>query len=293
MIKDIKIAFIGGDMRQISCASVLAEKGFEVAVFGFDRYSKDIGLCTRCDTLEDTVRKAEVIILPLPAAIDGICINSPLNDTCIPYKKVIEAADSCKILLYGSKLDDSDNLLLKKGIKVVDYYDREDFKIANAVPTAEGAVAIAINEVPFTLHGSSCLVIGYGRIGKILSRLLVSFGAKVYASARKNEDLVLAGISGSIPVKTSKISDIISDCDIIFNTVPKKILDKELLEKINTKSLIIDLASKPGGINFEHAKDIGLNTVWALSIPGKSAPVSAGKILADTIFSVLEEEGVI
>ena len=290
MRKDIKIGFVGGDMRQIFCASKLAENGFEIALYGFDKYMADVGLCTRCDNPEDAIETAEVVVLPMPSTLDGLFVNSPLTDKCIKVCEIIEKAKNCKLLLYGGNNPKIEGLAKEKGIPVYDYYKREDYKILNACPTAEGALAIAINEMPKTIFGSTCLVIGYGRIGKILCNNLKSLGASVYASARKSEDIAWAKISGYKAIETSSISKILPKCDLILNTVPKTILDENNLKGIRRDALIIDLASKPGGIDFKPAKEMGLNVVWALSLPGKTAPVTAGHILADTIFKIMQEE---
>lgn len=290
MKKDIKIAFVGGDMRQIFCASKIAENGFETALYGFDKYMADVGLCTRCDNPEDAIETAEVVVLPVPCTLDGLFVNSPLTDKCIKVCEIIEKAKNCKLLLYGGNNSKIEQLAKERDIKTYDYYKREDYKILNACPTAEGALAIAINEMPKTIFGSTCLVIGYGRIGKILCNYLKSLGANVYASARKCEDIVWAKISGCNAIQTSEISCILPECDLILNTVPKTILDKENLKNIRKDALIIDLASKPGGIDFKPAKEMGLNVVWALSLPGKTAPVTSGHILADTIYTIMQEE---
>ena len=127
----------------------------------------------------------------------------------------------------------------------------------------------------------------------MLCKLLAAFGAKVYASARRDEDLLWARLNGYTAVRTAEIDRVLDKCDVIFNTVPQTLLKDELLTPICKQTLIIDLASKPGGIDFGPAKERGLNVVWALSLPGKTAPVSAGKILADTVSGILNEKGVI
>lgn len=289
MKKDMKIGFIGGDMRQVFCASEMAKLGFETALFGFDRCNSDIGLCTRCDNLEDALEMTDIVVLPLPATLDGVCVSSPLSDKCIPISRVVCGAKDCKMMLYGGSCPKLEQLAKQEEINIYDYYKREDYKVLNAEPTAEGAIAIAINEMPKTLESSKCLVLGYGRIGKLMCRQLLSFGAEVYASARKSEDLAWAKLAGCKTVYTNSISDVLKEFDLIVNTIPKMVLKDELLDLVRQDTFIIDLASKPGGIDFKMAKQRGLNVVWALSIPGKTAPVTAGKILSETILRIIDE----
>lgn len=164
--------------------------------------------------------------------------------------------------------------------------------IPNAVPTAEGAIEIAIAETPFTIHGSKSLVLGYGKIGKILSKDLYALGAQTYVEARKYADLAMIEGHGYEPLPLDNLKDHIHEFDIIFNTIPSLILDDEILAKVKKDALIIDLASKPGGIDFDAAKAYGLKVIWALSLPGKIAPVSSGAIIKDTIMNIIKELGV-
>lgn len=164
--------------------------------------------------------------------------------------------------------------------------------IPNAVPTAEGAIEIAIAETPFTIHGSKSLVLGYGKIGKILSKDLYALGAQTYVEARKYADLAMIEGHGYEPLPLDNLKDHIHEFDIIFNTIPSLILDDEILTKVKKDALIIDLASKPGGIDFDAAKAYGLKVIWALSLPGKIAPVSSGAIIKDTIMNIIKELGV-
>lgn len=164
--------------------------------------------------------------------------------------------------------------------------------IPNAVPTAEGAIEIAITETPFTIHGSKSLVLGYGKIGKILSKDLYALGAQTYVEARKYADLAMIEGHGYEPLPLDNLKDHIHEFDIIFNTIPSLILDDEILTKVKKDALIIDLASKPGGIDFDAAKAYGLKVIWALSLPGKIAPVSSGAIIKDTIMNIIKELGV-
>lgn len=293
MRRDMKIGFIGGDMRQVFCAENLTEMGFEAALFGFDKYSSSVGLCTRCNSLEDAACMADILILPLPVTSDGINVNTPLSEKSISLEYVFEHALGCSLILYGGECEALERFAREKGIEAINYYEREDYKVANAVPTAEGAVSIAVDEMPGTIYGADCLILGYGRIGKVLGRLLHAFGGKVCVAARKNEDLLWANINGLKSVNINSMESELEKSDLIVNTVPKTILKDDLLGKIRKDALVLDLASKPGGIDFKSAKERGLNVVWALSLPGKVAPLSAGKILSDTVTKILSEKGVI
>ncbi len=159
----------------------------------------------------------------------------------------------------------------------------------NSVPTAEGAIKIAIEETPFSLHGSKCLVLGYGRVGKILARMLQGIGANVWVEARKYADLAMIEGHGYEPLSLNEVKNYIDEFDVIFNTVPSLILDETMLRGVRSDTLIIDLASKPGGVDFNAAKLMGIRVIWALSLPGKISPVTSGMIIKDTIMNIINE----
>ena len=162
-------------------------------------------------------------------------------------------------------------------------------QVLNAIPTAEGAIQIAMEEVKHTIHASKCLVLGNGRIGKILAKMLAGLGADVTVAARKNADRAMAMAFGLKSTSFCNLYEEIGDFDIIFNTVPSLILDADLIKKTSRNTLIIDLASRPGGVDFESARKIGTKVIWALSLPGKVAPYTAGDIIGKTILNILDE----
>ncbi|MBE6681479.1 MAG: dipicolinate synthase subunit DpsA [Ruminococcaceae bacterium] len=287
--ENIKIAVIGGDLRQVYTATELANNGYEVAVFGFENFTGDIGLCTRASCVDDALNKSRCVVLPMPLSNDGKMLFMPFSDIklglCDLFSKV-----SDDIMLFGGRVGDVSE---KYGVKIEDYFEREELVIANAYLTAESAVSIASNEMKESLRYMSVLVMGYGRIGKALCHLLKGMGANVYASARKNKDFEWIRAFGYSPIDTSKVCDVVASCRLIFNTIPKLVLGEDVLCCLQKDCLVIDLASKPGGVDFEAAKKCGLKTLWALGLPGKKLPISAGRVQARVILDMLEDEGVI
>ena len=285
MFRTVSVA--GGDLRQLTIAKELADDGYDVTIYGFKK-----------DMIPDKVRSSDsykmvfnsdIIILPVPVSFDGITINMPFSDSKLTLDELTESINPLSIVFGGRITEDISKKLTAKGIKHFDYMKRDELAIRNAVPTAEGAIELAISETPITIRSSKCLVLGYGKVGKVLAHSLQALGAKTYVAARKYADLAFIDSHGCHPLTIRETLAQLGEFDIIFNTVPALILDADGLKKIPRSTLIIDLASKPGGVDFEVAKELGLRVIWALSLPGRIAPVTAGTIIKDTIINILRE----
>ncbi len=144
-----------------------------------------------------------------------------------------------------------------------------------------------------TLHGSKCIVLGFGRCGKVLAHMLKGIGSDLSVEARSQADLAYIESYGYKAVPLGDLADYISQYDFIFNTIPSLILDEEKLMTLKRDCLVIELASKPGGIDFEAAKRIGIKVIDGQSLPGKVAPETAAKIIFDTILNAYSDMGVI
>lgn len=277
---------LGGDKRQIALAESIAADGYTVYVYGFDNieFSKDV----KKANLEEIILRCENIILPLPVTADGKHLNMVYSENSI------ELNDSFAELMrnkqvYGGmmgKLYQTSDAW--DSIDTNDYYTREEFAVHNAVPAAEGAIEIAMHEYPGTLNQSRCLVVGYGRIGKILASMLRGLGANVTVSARKYSDIAWIESYGYSSALTDKVCDK-EQYDVIFNTAPALIFNRRFLSKMHNKPLIIDLSSPPGGVDYEAAQKFGIKAIHALSLPGKVAPKTAGEIIKNTIYNMMEE----
>ncbi|MDR1669306.1 MAG: hypothetical protein LBR76_05045 [Oscillospiraceae bacterium] len=173
-----------------------------------------------------------------------------------------------------------------------DFLSREDFAILNAIATAEGALELAMRQMPVTLHGSQVLVIGYGRIGKLLCERLGALGASVTASARKNADFAWLAARGFPAQHTGRLDGMLNRFDAVFNTVPAPVLPAERLRELKPGCVVIDLASAPGGTDFKAAEQLGINYHWALSLPGRCSPESAARVMRLILDRILEERGV-
>lgn len=293
MNQNLTFAFIGGDLRQIRVMTQLSRDGHTVKALGFEETSLPPGSAVRTSPDSDSCLKgADVVVLPLPYNSGEEQINAPFSSEKIYISDIVRKMSGAQ-LLFAGRADHRLNALAQLcGVHLVDYMNREELSILNGIPTVEGALEIAMAETPYTIHGSRCLVLGYGRIGKLLSDALKALGAQVSAAARKHSDLAWMKAAGIRGIPFPDLISVIGQYDIIFNTIPAAVLDFKLLSQISDSCLILDLASRPGGVDFKTARELGKKVIWALSLPGKVAPDTAGDIIKDTIVNILEELGV-
>ena len=286
MIDGNSFGIIGGDSRQIALAESIASDGFTVLAVGFD--SIDFADQVKKAGLQEVVESCENMILPLPVTSDGVHVRMDYSDKKIVLDDAFASLMRGKQVFGGmmGKLYQTSEIWAT--VDTYDYYTREEFAIRNAVPTAEGAACIAMQEFPGTLNGSRCLITGFGRVGKTLALMLRGIGAKVTVSARRQSDLAWIESCGCNSVLTEHICEG-NSYDIIFNTVPAVLFNRRVLSRVKGKPLLIDLASPPGGVDYPAAEKMGIKTIHALSLPGKFAPKAAGEIIKNTIYNILEE----
>ena len=290
---NIKMCVIGGDIRMLITAKELADAGFEVSVFGFDTGVCSCGSAVRCGSIGDAVKGASVVILPVPFSSDGCRINCPFSKTEIRIDEVLNALSPGQLLFAGVCTPSFASKAEEKNITLIDYMKDEELTVRNAVPTAEGAVEIALRELGVTVRGSKTLVIGYGRIGKLTAAAFAALGADVTVCARRGEALAWAEAYGHKSAHTDSICAAAGGKDLIINTVPELILDRNVLCCVEPDALIIDLASMPGGVDDGFAAAKSIKVIHALSLPGKTAPVTAGKNIADAILRIMKRRSVL
>lgn len=283
-ILEKNISIIGGDLRIVNLAKMLSQDGFHVFAFGIEK-AKEILKETSVEfvnSLKEVTEKSNTIVSSIPLSQDGITVTASYSDLKISLEDLHDTIRGKRFI--AGKLNNS--IKSDPSIDAYDILDIEEYAILNAIATAEGAIQIAMEEFPKTLHSSNILVMGFGRIGKIVAKMLQGIGANVYCEARKNEDLAYIKAYGYTPINLKNLDEKLHQFDIIINNIPVQILDKTRLDLLKKDVLIIDLASKPGGVDFEYAKVQNIKTIWALALPGKVAPLSAAEYIRDVLYSL-------
>jgi dipicolinate synthase subunit A len=283
-------AIIGGDLRIIKLAKILAEDGNKVYTYGLEKAEelKENENIIFCDKLKNAIQKTEIVIGPIPFSSNGIDINTPFSDNKISIREIMHSINA-KILIAGSIMPEVYDMANDEYVEIVDIMKREELAVLNTISTAEGTIEIAISNTNKILHGSNVLILGFGRIGKVLARKLAGLSAKVTCAARKDEDLAWIKAYGHMFTNINNLGENLAKYDLIINTVPHLILTPQRLQYVKEDCLLIDLASNPGGIDKKEAKERNLKLIWALALPGKVAPVTTAEFIKDTIYNVLRE----
>ena len=294
-MNDKKLAFIGGDMRQTEAAHRLSQLGFSVSAWGLPGNIPD-GVHLLGDL--ESAYAADVLILPLPISKDGVSINCTGDFYGLSPKIAEVFLNAAKMPICGGSISPRiAEEASRMGVRLYDYYESEELMINNAYLTAEGAVSLAMNELNISLWGTRVCVIGYGRIGKYLSRLLHGLGADVTVCARREESLVEAAAAGCRPLLLEDaapmggLSPLCRGHAVLFNTIPAHVLHRDLLMGLERNALLLDLASFPFGIRDTDVREAtaerGLRYLRLPSLPGSYAPRDAGRIIAECILEDL------
>jgi dipicolinate synthase subunit A len=283
-------AIIGGDLRIIKLARMLADEGNVVYTYGLEKAEelKNVKNIIFCEKLNKVVQDAEIVIGPIPFSSNGKDINSPFGNDNISIRELMHVINA-KVLIAGSITPEVYDLANDEYIEIIDIMKREELAVLNTISTAEGTIEIAISNTNKIIHGSEILILGFGRIGKVLARKMAGLSANITCAARKDEDLAWIKAYGHKATNINTLGENLSQYDIIINTVPHLILTPERLQYVHDDCLLIDLASNPGGIDKKSVKDRGLKLIWALALPGKVAPVTTAEFIKDTIYNILKE----
>ncbi len=282
-----KITVIGGDSRQLYTAACLAEKGYTVKLFGFELHTGENKLAA-ADCLADAC-EADMIVLGLPCTKNGKTLFAPFSEREYDLRNILVRTRPGTAIFAGMAPQQLKAAAKAADCELFDYFDRDELTVKNALLTGEGVLSILLEKLPVTVFGLKAAVIGYGRVAYYTSRMLKALGADVTVFARAPEQLAKAETAGLNAVELKRFADEKRHFDCLINTVPVQITGKEELNALNTDCLLIETASAPFGIDRDAAADAGFTLIKAQSLPGKTAPATAGKIIADTIDKMIRE----
>lgn len=281
---------IGGDRREVVLCAALARCGAAVTAAGYPELPELAGV-RRVATVAEAVRGAQVLLAPMSNTDEEGRIRDVLEPGVtlrLDAEGLAGVAPGTPLLIGFARRRVRD-LAARFGLRLVELGNLDHIAILNSIPTAEGALMLAFQEMPVTLHGSVCCVLGFGRCGITLARDLHALGARTVVVARNPAQLARAEEMGLAVRRFEQLAEAAREADCVFNTVPAMILDRRVMERMRPEALIIDLASPPGGTDFASAAELGIKAILAPGLPGKVAPRTAGEILARTVPDLIAE----
>lgn len=291
MLTGVQVVLAGGDARQLEVIRRLTEMDASVTIIGFDRLDTSFSGVVRAEWNPDALRQADALVLPPVGTEDDGLISAIFTDRELKLTDDELAAlpDTCKIYC-GMAKPYLRRMAEKHNLGLIELFERDDVAIYNSIPTAEGAIMMAIQNTDITIHGSNCMVLGLGRTGLTLARTLQGLGAKVKAGVRREESFARAFEMGFEPFYVGDLARQTGNLDLLFNTIPNMIVTAQVIAGLPLRAVIIDLASKPGGTDFRFAEKRGIKAMLAPGLPGIVAPKTAGRIIANGLIQMLLED---
>ena len=287
-----KVAVIGGDLRALEAAKILMAHGCACSFFGSEELPEnkcrgvDLCRCSEPYLLFEAMEGADLILLPLPFSRGGESLNAPFSRAGVAVGDLLAALPDGRLIVGGGL----PATVTAKARRAVDLLLDEDFARANALPTAEGAVGMALLQYPDVIEDAPCAVLGYGRIGRALTEKLKALGARVKVFARREESRTQARAAGVRALSFDELTKNAHALQIVFNTVPDAVFPVDAARALPPDALYFELASRPYGATEEARKLLGERLISASGLPGRYAPRYAGALIARRVLSLLSDD---
>ena len=283
----LKFAIVGGDERLVWLSKLLWRDGHRVCTYALERAALAEEI-PKAGCLQGCVYGADCVVLPTPAEAGGF-LYAPLSAEKLRGEELVSALWQGQRLCGGALGDGLCLAALRQGLSVEDLLRRPDFAVGNAAITAEGAIALLSDSSDRTIWRSRVLVLGWGRIAKLLSLRLLGLGAQLGVAARRAEARASAAAIGAQSFPFEELESRIGGFDFIVNTVPARVISDGALCAAAEDALLLELASAPGGFDRTLAENIGLRALAAPGLPGKYAPRRAAELMYEAICASLKE----
>lgn len=288
-LEGVKVAVLGGDARELVLVHELVLSGAAVRVVGLP-VGNDSERVTLCRCLRQAINGVQAVVLPVLGINEESHLHCPFVERPLILTEELLLRMQGIPVFVGSAGPLLAEMAGRCGIRLVELLKMDEVAILNSIPSAEGAIQMAMERLPITIHGSSAFVLGFGRTGRTLARMLGAIGARTRVVARNPAHRARIREMGLEPLSYQELPGRIKEADVIFNTVPVPVLTEGILSNVPPAAPIIDLASAPGGTDFEAAKRLGITAVLAPGLPARVAPKTAGQILARVVTELIRQE---
>lgn len=276
---------LGGDLRSVYLVRRLLRDGHSVQCFGLDHAP----LPTTCrPSPAAAFQGTQCVILPIPTLKEGL-LHAPFADNTVTGEELATALPPGLPIFAGSVSPQLQKLCRSRNVHLTDLLSIEALAVKNAELTAQCALRVLLQELPYSLNHQPALLLGAGRIGKLLGLKLRALGTQVTVCSRREEDKAWCAALGLTPGDIRHLTPLLPGCPLLINTVPAQILSREDLALLPKDAQLFELASHPGGFQPLHARNLGLTVHCCGGLPGKYAPQSAADAIAETIYQELEK----
>jgi len=291
MLTDMQIVVMGGDARQLEIIKKLTELDAKIYLVGFEQLDQPFSGAVKEKVHDLDFSNVDAILLPVPGTnLDGEIETIFSSERVVLTEKILQRTPPHCTVYSGISNNYLDQITKKAKRKLVNLFERDDVAIYNSIPTVEGTIMMAIQNTDITIHRSKVAVLGLGRVGMSVARTFSLLGAKVKVGARKTEHIARITEMGLEPFHLNDLRTEVRNIDMCINTIPHLIVNAAVIAQMPSHTLIIDLASKPGGTDFRYAEKRGIKALLAPGLPGIVAPKTAGQILANVLSQLLAEE---
>ncbi|MGQ9557693.1 MAG: dipicolinate synthase subunit DpsA [Desulfurispora sp.] len=287
-LSGIGVAMLGGDQRNLLVMQRLVELGATVKVVGLPVSESDRVVVY--EDIEHALQGVRAVLLPVPGTDEEGKLHAVYaKDPLYLQPQHLAQLKPGTPLLVGVARPYLRKLVERYKLALLEVMEIDEVAILNSIPSAEGAILLAMQNMPITIHGSQCVVTGFGRTAMTLARMLKALGAHTTVVARSPAQRARAWEMGHRASDLGQLPEVVGRADFIFNTIPAPVLHREVLQRMRPGTLIVDLASAPGGTDFGCAESLGIKAILAPGLPGRYSPRTAGEILADVIPRLLIE----
>lgn len=278
----MRVTVCGGDLRSVYLVRRLLRDGHEVQCFDLEQ--GDIPKSCHQSHLTDALSGTQCVILPTPV-LKGDVLNAPFGSQAVSAEELAQTLPQNVPIFGGSVGESLRQQCACRNVYVTDLLSIEALAVKNAALTARCAIQVILREIPYTLADQPVLILGAGRIGKLLGLQLRALGAAVTVSSRREEDKAWCAALGLTPADTADLAPLLPHCRLLVNTIPAQVLSQTQLELLPDDALLFELASPPGGF---HHRSADLTVISCGGLPGKYVPQSAADVIAETIYHCLE-----
>jgi dipicolinate synthase subunit A len=288
MLENFNILIIGGDARTLEVIRRLGEKNANIYIAGFERADIHHPNIHQINLGKVDPGKLDAILLPVAGLSEtGLAKTDFATEQLYVTNEIFAGTPAHCVICTGIAGDFLERAARTANRRLLKIFARNDVAVYNSIPTAEGVLMLAIQHTDVTVHGANVFIFGFGRVGITVARTFHAIGANVTVAARNDADLAHIQEKGLNPIHFNELHEEIANAAICINTVPRLVLDAHIISAMHKSALIIDIASAPGGTDFQFAEKHGITALHSLGLPGKTAPKTAGSIIADAFIKMI------